>query len=613
MAAFNTQPLSRPRWPPFSWQAALARPSHSRDQNEVMTPASDLTGIVTGQPLALVVVPGTGLSLAWATGRQSIRTTAPTDLVQQIASLDPRWVWWSAQDTATSLVSAGVRLRTCWDLGAVGRLIHGLRRGDAGAVWAAQHGLAEPTVPRGEMDLFESSVQSGGPVGPDGQLSREWLRGAWSVDLSAAQQWADLALQLQAMQQQQVLDLPDPRGAGRPPTLAFWTALSESTAALLAVELEVAGLPLNRQSAADLMTAIIGARPTTPEQEAAARGARDAVVLDHFPGRTVDLRSPAQVRSLLVHVGVDLPDTRSWRLAPFSDAVPAVQALLTWRKAERIATTYGWSWLDNHVGVDGRLRGSWGAADGAAGRMTAQAGLHNLPSEMRPAVLAEPGFTFVRADLGQIEPRVLAAVSGDPGLTQAAAGDDLYAPVAIQLNCDRPTAKVAVLAAMYGQTSGTAGAALKDMDRAYPIAMSYLRSAEEAGRTGTPIRTYGGRLLRTAPTDITATTDGSSRDDPAEAGFRRGRFVRNAVIQGAAAELFKAWAATVRNDLIPMKGTIVLCLHDELLLHVPESGTEQAATLLAAALESTVRWWAAGSGVRFLAEVTTGPSWADTH
>lgn len=582
-----------------------------------MTAVGDLMGIATGQPLALVVVPDLGVSLAWANGRQSIRTTAPTDVVQQLADLDPRWVWWSAQETATPLVSAGVRLRTCWDLGAVGRLVHGLRPGDAGAVWAAQHGLAEPTVPCGEIDLFESQVQSDGPVGPDGQLSREWLRGAWSADLSAAQQWAGLALQLQALQQQQVMEIPDPRAAGRPPALAFWTALSESTAALLAVELEVAGLPVNRQSAADLMTAIIGARPTTPEEEAAARVARDAIVLNHFPGRTVDLRSPAQVRSLLVQVGVDLPDTRSWRLTPFSAAVPAVQSLLTWRKAERIATTYGWTWLDNHVGADGRLRGSWGAADGAAGRMTAQAGLHNLPSEMRPAVLAEPGFSFVRADLGQIEPRVLAAVSGDPALTQAAAQDDLYAPVATQLNCDRPTAKVAVLAAMYGQTSGAAGAALKDMDRAYPIAMAYLRSAEDAGRTGTPIRTYGGRLLRSAPSGISAkaaaTAAETISEELAEAGFRRGRFVRNAVIQGAAAELFKAWAATVRNDLIPVKGTIVLCLHDELLLHVPESDAEQAGKLLAAALESTVRWWAAGSGVRFLAEVTTGPSWADTH
>ena len=44
--------------------------------------------------------------------------------------------------------------------------------------------------------------------------------------------------------------------------------------------------------------------------------------------------------------------------------------------------------------------------------MTASGGLHNMPAVMRRAVVAETGHVFVRADLGQIEPRVLAAVSG---------------------------------------------------------------------------------------------------------------------------------------------------------------------------------------------------------
>ena len=231
-----------------------------------------------------------------------------------------------------------------------------------------------------------------------------------------------------------------------------------------------------------------------------------------------------------------MPDTRSWRLEPLRDAHPLVAALLTWRKAERIATTYGWSWLDRHVGTDGRLRGSWTGCDGAAGRMTASAGLHNLPAELRPAVAAEPGHVLVRADLGQVEPRVLAAVSGDQAFATAAAAEDLYAPVAARLGCDRPTAKVAVLAAMYGQTSGTAGEALRGLERAYPVAMTYLRAADERGRAGEDVRTYGGRLVRMWPLD--------EPTPPAVAA--RGRFARNAVVQGAAAELFKMWAVSVR-------------------------------------------------------------------
>ena len=85
-----------------------------------------------------------------------------------------------------------------------------------------------------------------------------------------------------------------------------------------------------------------------------------------------------------------------------------------------------------------------------------------------------------------------------------------------------------------------------------------------------------------------------------------GRFARNAVVQGAAAELFKAWAATVRDGLVALDGAIVLCLHDELLLQVPEPAADAAAALLSDALAATAAWWAAGSPVRFVAEVQVG-------
>jgi DNA polymerase-1 len=557
------------------------------------------SGVAKGEPVALVVADA-GIALAWRSGERVVPSANPVGVVAELAGLDPRWTWWSARETAPALVAAGVRPRTCWDLEAVGRLIHGLRRGDAGAVWAAQHGLPEPTMPRGELDLLELGGEDGAAVRPDGQLSREWLRGRPLRDLAAAQRWAALALTLQAEQQQFLQRLPDPRAAPRRPTLAELTATAESAAALLAVELEHDGLPLDRTVATELLAATIGQRPGNEAQATAQRAARDDVVLRHFPDRRVDLRSPQQVRPLLAAVGLDLPDTRSWRLAPYADSVPAVAALLHWRKAERLATTYGWSWLDEHVGADGRLRGRWGAADAAAGRMTAQAGLHNLPAELRPAVLAEPGHVFVRADLGQVEPRVLAAVSHDDGFAAAARADDIYAPVASKLGCDRPTAKVAVLAAMYGQTSGAAGAALADMDRAFPRAMAYLRAAEQAERDGTDVRTYGGRLLR----------PWSGGPDAAPGS---GRFFRNAVIQGAAAELFKAWAATVRDGLAPLGASIVLCLHDELLVHVPDQSATAVRDLLHQGLDSTVSWWAAGSGVRFVADVAVGRSWADAR
>ena len=576
-----------------------------------MTLADDLAaaGFRARAPLAVVVVPS-GIALAWEGGSREV-AGEPADVGRVLARLDPRWTWWSARTTAAPLVAAGLRLRASWDVGAVGRSLHGLRRDDPAAVWAAAHGLAQPPLlPAGGSDLFDLDAADGEPVRPDGQLSREWLRGAWSADLVSARRWAGCVLEVQRRQESALRDLADPRPCARRPPLAVLTALSESAAALLCVELEEHGLPFDRAVAGALLTTVVGPRPRDAVEEATQRVARDLEVQRQFPGPPVDLRSPLQVRELLLRVGLDLPDTRSWRLEPHAATSPAVGALLAWRKAERTATTYGWAWTDRHVGPDGRLRGQWRAADGASGRMTASAGLHNLPAELRSAVRAEPGSILVRADLGQVEPRVLAAVSGDPELARAAREVDMYAPVAAQLGVDRPTAKVAVLAAMYGQTSGAAGAALRDMDRAYPVAMAYLRAAEQAGRDRRDLRTYGGRLLSLSGAPA---ADAEPVGEHVAVPGGGGRFARNAVVQGAAAELFKAWAATVRDGLAGLGGEVVLCLHDELLLHVPLDVAEQAELLLADGLQATAHWWAAGSPVRFVAQIARGESWETAH
>ena len=572
-----------------------------------MSLADDLrdSGLRPRDPLALVVAPEV-TGLAWSGGRREVAQEAAS-VVAALAPLDPRWTWWSARQTAAQLVAAGVRVRASWDVGAVGRSLHGLGRDDPAAVWAAARGLEPPAPPsRGGPDLFDLEGEETGPVDEHGQLSRPWLAGDWVRDPS---RWAAFALQVQADQERRLRDLPDPRPGAGSPRLAVLTAWAESAAALLAVELEHRGLPLDVDVAARHLLDVVGPRPSDQGEEAAWRLARDAEVLRHFPGPPVDLRSPGQVKELLARAGFALPDTRSWRLEPHAATSPGVAALLRWRRAERTATTYGWSWLDRSVGPDGRLRGQWRAADGAAGRMTASGGLHNLPAELRPAVRAEPGTVLVRADLGQVEPRVLAVVSGDAVLARAAREDDLYSPVAAALRCDRPTAKVAVLAAMYGQTSGTAGAALRDLDRAFPTAMAFLRAAEQAGLRGSGLRTYGGRRLRLSAPSSAGEPVGEHVSAPSGAG----RFARNAVVQGAAAELFKAWAATVRDGLPALDAEIVLCLHDELLLQVPAAAVPDARALLAEALQSTASWWAAGSGVRFVADVGVGASWAAAH
>jgi DNA polymerase-1 len=221
-------------------------------------------------------------------------------------------------------------------------------------------------------------------------------------------------------------------------------------------------------------------------------------------------------------------------------------------------------------------------------------------------VAAYPGHVFVRADLGQIEPRVLAVVSGDPAFAEASRADDLYAPVASRLGVERPVAKVAVLAAMYGQRSGAAGEALKGLERAYPVAMGLLDRAYAAGVRREPLRTFGGRLIRLDSVLADVTAENAAAHDAA-----RGRFARNAVIQGSAAELFKAWAATVRATTADLGAQIVLCLHDELLVHVPQENAQEARRRVEAALADSARRWAGTTAVRFVADTSVIRRWSE--
>jgi len=90
----------------------------------------------------------------------------------------------------------------------------------------------------------------------------------------------------------------------------------------------------------------------------------------------------------------------------------------------------------------------------------------------------------------------------------------------------------------------------------------------------------------------------------------RGRFARNAVIQGAAAELFKAWAATVRLTTRHLGAQIVLCLHDELLIHVPTEAADEVAASVDAALVASARRWTGSSTVRFVCDTSVIERWS---
>jgi DNA polymerase-1 len=554
---------------------------------------------------SLVAVAAARDGVALAAADETWFVDAPTVGVVE-HEVRPRWVMWSSA-TAIALARAGVRLATSWDLVAVHRLLFGGWRAPPALVWAAVHDLPLDRLPTSAPpDLFSAvavdDLSPEEPVRADGYLRPDWADGAWAVAPARAQRWAQLALAVCERQDERLVAITD-----RPRLVAV--ARVESTAELLCAELALDGLPVDRAVAEGLVHDAVGVRPSSEVDAAQQRAQRDAEVLRHAPpGTECDLRSPGQVKSLLRRAGIEVPDTRASRLEALRDTHPLVDALLVWRKAERVSTTYGYRWLDEHLDDDGRLRGEWSGSDGAAGRMTASAGLHNLPVDMRAAVVAEPGHAFVRADLGQIEPRVLAAVSGDAALARATDDADLYAPVARELGVDRATAKVAVLGAMYGQTTGHGARALRRLEQAYPVAMAYLREADEAAQVGRSLRTYGGRLV---VMHVERRTDDDDERDVRSRAAARGRYGRNAMVQGAAAEFFKTWAVTVRARGAASDARIVLCLHDELLVHAPAEHAENVAQLVDECLREAAHRWAPDGSVRFVADISVVHSWAE--
>ena len=558
--------------------------------------------------LALVIVPGAGAAAAFDDGSRSrswpIADDVVGDFVRRIETeLRPRWIVWDRATTA-QLVHDGVRISKCWDIAAVQRLLVGGWRTDPARAWAELHDLAAELPVVAEVDLFTIAVDDPGPEEPvrdDGFIKPEWLERDFVWSSARLVRWAELAARTAALQIDALARVVD-----RPKAPSI--ARSESAAELLCAELSEDGLPMDRGAAEDIISSFVGPRPRTESEAVDMRRRRDAEVLRHASVPNCDLRNPAQVKSLLRSIGVELPDTRARNLEAVRDSHPLIEALLDWRKAERIATTFGYAWLDEHLGADGRLRGTWTACDGAAGRMTASAGLHNMPAQLRPAVIAERDHVFVRADLGQIEPRILASVSGDRSLAAATQRDDMYAPVAEQLGVDRATAKVAVLGAMYGQTTGHGAAALRGLERAYPVAMRYLDEADRSGQVGRDVRTDGGRLVRMGFAGRGEPGDRESRSRAAA----QGRYGRNAMVQGAAAEFFKVWAVTVRSRAGVFDARIVLCLHDELLVHVPSPHGHDVAELLEQCLADAARHWASNESVRFVADVSVIERWSDS-
>jgi DNA polymerase-1 len=141
---------------------------------------------------------------------------------------------------------------------------------------------------------------------------------------------------------------------------------------------------------------------------------------------------------------------------------------------------------------------------------------------------------------------------------------------------DRAKAKLGLLGAMYGQTSGEVGPLLVTLRRRFPRAIALVDDAAKAGIEGRVVHT---RLGRACPPPsarwlrLVGGADGEAKADQVR--HDRGRFTRNFVVQGSAAEWALALIATLRQKLAGTSAELVFFLHDEVVLHCEQADAER--------------------------------------
>ena len=156
----------------------------------------------------------------------------------------------------------------------------------------------------------------------------------------------------------------------------------------------------------------------------------------------------------------------------------------------------------------------------------------------------------------------------------------------------RDQAKVAMLGAMYGATTGESGRLMPKLARAYPRAIGMVEDAARAGERGEVVTT---RLGRSSPPGQSSAYDESVPPSELTRARERarawGRFTRNFIVQGTAAEWALCWMASIRRRLTTLaEGEwltdaphLVFFLHDEVVVHCPAELADSVATEVRAA------------------------------
>ena len=306
---------------------------------------------------------------------------------------------------------------------------------------------------------------------------------------------------------------------------------------------------------------------------------------------------------------------------------PAVDDILKYRTYSKLLSTYVEGLL-KALGPDGRIHSTFIQTEARTGRISStEPNLQNIPvrtklgSEMRKFFVAKPGYVLLDADYSQIELRILAHISGDKVMQTAfLKGEDIHTRTAAQVMGIptsmvtpqiRSRAKAVNFGIVYGQ-------------QAYGLSQSlripFYEAKEMIDRyfeVHPGVRTYLDDVVAQAHKDGYATTlFGRRRYIPelkaknaAQRSFGE-RTAMNHPMQGTAADIIKLAMRQVQDELVTRDlGTrLMLQVHDELDLSVPESEVEEVSDLLASVMESVVEL-----SVPLLVDVSAGANWAEAH
>ncbi len=513
--------------------------------------------------------------------------------VRELASEQPRWVWADTTAVYPKLLRAGVRVRRARDLRQCHTILSRSRYLTDRLGSADDRRWGPDTV---DLDQAEPSLldlpADGGRFAMD-EVAREFGR-----------------------QQEAIAASPY---AGR---LRLLLA-AESAGALLAAELTHVGLPFDVKAHDAMLTALLGSRPLSGGRPVKLEElvGRIRVALS-APGLNPD-SAPELLRALHAQ-GLPVETTRKGELSRLDH--PVIEPLLEYKRLARLLSANGWAWMGTWV-QEGRFRPDYVPSGVVTGRWaTRGGGALQLPKQVRTAVVTDVGWRLVVADAAQLEPRVLAAVAADEAMARASRAGDLYQALVDDGVVDtRAHAKVAMLGALYGATSGEAGRLMPRLLRTYPAATGWVESAARAGERGEVVTTWLGRSSPPPPESWQERQRWarSAEADPADQRLARtqarewGRFTRNFVVQGTAAEWALCWLADLRQRLAQLapehdrQPRLIFFLHDEVIVETPTELTDQVVDAVRTAARRAGQLLFGTFPVEFALDVSCVTSYAD--